>query len=272
MKNKPSIPKNEDFLSILRGSMPTETCASGVEAAWIDAARLAKLVRLLARAGTSAKAVCGIILRALREHYFGPRNAKGGRPRQRAIHGEFGSWNEMLLERVGISDDTATNWMRIADAVERIAEHTGMDIRAICEKLPWDWTPEESAMVESIVYALCEDRTQREILQNDFLSDLGYAPACKPNSSNNPFGKNGGKKKQVSATDLLRERQEAARILFCGTARAGRVGNGSVAMFFTNCVNNGGKDLESLPQAELRNLYENIVKPFADAFRKLAEQ
>jgi hypothetical protein len=41
-------------------------------------------------------------------------------------------------------------------------------------------------------------------------------------------------------------------------------------MFLTNFVNNDGADLEPLPIAELRDLYEHTVKPFAATFRKLA--
>ena len=241
---------------------------AAVEAAWTDAARLAGLVKNYARAGTAAKALCGLRLRALREHYCGPRSAKGGRPKKSEADG---TWTSLLADRLGVDEATAWRWIKMADSVEALAEHQNLDLRTTCEKLPWDWTPEEAAMIDATVHALCEDKTQRQLLQADFLSDLGYESPEKPNSSNNPFGKNGGKKKPASSPAALRaERQAAVRLIFLGTEKAGRVEKGSVAMFMTNFVNTDGIELEALPQAELRDLYEHTVKPFAAAFRKLA--
>lgn len=239
---------------------------AAVDTAWSDAARLAGLIKNYARAGTAAKALCGIRLRALRHHYFGARTV--GRPKK---NDQTESWGNLLADRLGITYQTAENWMKMADAVEAIAERQNLDLRTTCEKLPWDWTPEEAAMIDATVHALCEDKTQRQLLQADFLSDLGFQAPEKPNSSNNPFGKNGGKKKPASTPAALRaERQAAARLIFLGTEKAGRVEKGSVAMFMTNFVNTDGIELEALPQAELRDLYEHTVKPFAAAFRKLA--
>jgi hypothetical protein len=210
-------------------------------------------------------------LRALRVHYFGPRSSKGGRPKKMPNDSGFSSWDSLLADRVGISERVAENWMKMADAIEQLAEHQGLDLRTTCEKLPWDWTPEESALIDATVHKLCEDKSQRELLQADFLSDLGYEAPEKANSSNNPLGKNGGKKKPASTpAALLKERQEAARLIFLGTDKAGRAEKGSVALFMETFIGNKGADLEALPQGELRDLYEHTVKPFAAAFRKLA--
>lgn len=248
-------------LSLIQASALT-----AVETAWNDAARLAGLVKNYARAGTAAKALCGIRLRALREHYFGPRTV--GRPKK----SEAGTtWDNLLADRLGITRQAAENWMKMADAVETLADHEGLDLRSTCEKLPWDWTPEESALIDATVHKLTEDKTQRQLLQADFLADLGYEAPEKTNSSNNPLGRNGGKKKPASSpAALLKERQAAARLMFLGTEKPGRVEKGSVAMFMEHFINNAGEELEALPQAELRDLYENTVKPFVAAFRKLA--
>lgn len=264
-----------DPASMLDGSpntalSPVQVSAlAAVQTAWDDASRLAGLVKNYARAGTAAKALCGLRLRALREHYYGPRNASGGRPKKNDQANT--TWAGLLTERLGITDDTATNWIKMAHAVESLADREGLDLRTVCEKLPWDWTAEETALVDSTVRTLTEDKTQRQLLQADFLTDLGYHEPERPNGSNNPTGKNGGKK-QPPATPaaLLKERQDAARIIFLGTDKPGRIDKGSHAMFMENFINTKGADLEALPQGELRDLYEQTVKPFAAAFRKLA--
>jgi hypothetical protein len=235
--------------------------------AWDDAARLAGLIKNYARAGTAAKALCGIRLRALREHYFGPRKAAGGRPKK----SDTGTtWETLLADKLGITRQTALNWIQMADAVEAIADAQGLDLRTTCEKLPWDWSTEESAMIDATVHKLCEDRTQRQLLQADFLADLGYREPARPNSSNNPTGKNGEKKKPAAnAAELLKQRQIAARLLLYGTEAPGKVALGSHARFLIDMVANGGLDLEALPKAELQSYYEHDLKPFVDLIRSL---
>jgi hypothetical protein len=226
-------------------------------------------VKEFERASTAGKVLAGINLRHLHAHYVGDRNPKGGRPRRKPDANGF-TWPSYLIERFGISDETASRWMKMADAVESIAELEGLDLRTICEKLPWNWTPEESALIDVTVHALCEDKTQRELLQADFLAMLGYKAPEKPNSSNNPFGKNGGKKRPAAnRAELLRERQEAARLILMGTITPGRVEQGSVAMFMENFINTAGADLEALPKIEMKDFYENTLMPFADLIRKM---
>ncbi len=244
---------------------PIEVAAiTATDTAWEDAARLAGLIKNYARAGTAAKALCGIRLRALREHYA----PKGGRPKK----SDTGTWESLLADKLGITRQTALVWIQMADAVEAIADAQGLDLRTTCEKLPWDWSTEESAMIDATVTKLCEDRTQRQLLQADFLSDLGYREPDRPNSSNNPLGKNGGKKAPAANPGaLLKQRQIAARILLYGTEAPGKVALGSHARFLIDMVNNNGLELEALPKAELQNYYDHDLKPFVDLIRKLIQ-
>ena len=246
------------------------TGLAAVESAWTEARRLAGLVKDYSRATTAAKTLCGIRLRAIREFHFGPRDPKGGRPKENPTRVGFGTWGVMLDEQLGgVDERTAERWMKMADAVEALAEAKGLDLQSICEKLPWDWTPEEAAALDATVHKLTEDKTQRQLLQSDFLASLGYeAPGKEKGTA--PAAAAGKKKPASSAKELLRERQEAARLLFLGTAVAGRVEKGSVAMFMEHFTNTGGSEMEALPEAELRDLYEHTVKPFAAAFRKLS--
>jgi hypothetical protein len=254
---------------------PLQSAAlAAVEEAWHEAGRLATLAKNYSRAATGAKALCGIKLAHLRTHYFGERKPQGGRPKKTPNDLGFSTWPDLLADRVGISDECAANWMKMGEAVAMIADNQGTDLREIIVKLPWNWTPEEAAALEAAVHKITDGKSQKDLLnfiQSDFLSDLGYVAPERPNGSNNPAGKNGGKKKPASNPQaLLEERRAAARIAFLGTDKPGRVEQGSVALFMTHFVNEAGQELEALPQAELRDLYEHTVKPFAAVFRKLA--
>jgi hypothetical protein len=253
---------------------PVETAAlATVEATTLEARRLADLVKDYGRAGTAAKTLCGIHLRHIREFHFGPRNPNGGRPKMKTPNvSGFATWGEFLSDRVGITDDTGTNWMKMADAVEALAESKGLDLQSICQKLPWDWTPEETAAIDTTVRALTQDKTQRQLLQADFLSSLGYEEPERSNSSNNPAGNNGGKKKPAaSIQESVRLKQEAARLILFGTVKPGFAERGSIALFMENFIKTEGAEVAALPKQELRDLYEHTIKDFVAAFRKLAE-
>lgn len=253
---------------------PLETAAlATIESTTLEARRLADLVKDYGRAGTAAKTLCGIHLRHIREFYFGPRNPNGGRPKQKTPNvSGFATWGEFLADRVGITDDTGSNWMKMAEAIEALAESKGLDLQSICQKLPWDWTPEETAAIDTTVRALTQDKTQRQLLQADFLSSLGYEEPERQNGSNNPAGKNGGKKQPAASIhESVRLRQEAARLILFGTVKPGFAERGSIALFMENFIKTDGAEVAALPKQELRDLYEHTIKDFVIAFRKLAD-
>lgn len=245
---------------------------AAVETAWSDASRLAGLVKNYARAGTAAKALCGLRLRALREHYFGPRTV--GRPKASA---NDTTWDNLLADRLGITRPTARVWMDLASAVEQLAVREGLDLRATCEKLPWDWTPEESALIEATVNKLTEDKTQRQLLQADFLSDLGYLEPTKPNGSNNPSGVNGGKKKPATSPQQRVEnlRTLARTALFGHDSKDHRPQPGSPAFWLNALVEKQGRvgdaahPAAALTKQERKEIYELLLKPAIDAWKAL---
>lgn len=252
---------------------PAEVGAlAAVETAWTDAARLAGLVKNYARAGTAAKALCGLRLRALREHYFGPRMV--GRPKK---SGMDTTWDGLLADRLGITRQAAENWMKMADAVEQLADRQGLDLRATCEKLPWDWTPEEAAAIEATVNRLTEDKTQRQLLQADFLSDLGYSEPERANASNNPTGKNGGSKQiPVSPQQRVENLRTLARTaLFGHDSKEHRPQPGSPAFWMNSVVDKQGRvgdashPAAALTKQERKEIYELLIKPFVDAWKAL---
>ena len=243
--------------------------AAVVESGWGEARRLAELAKNYSRASTAAKALCGIKLRALREYHFGPRNPNGGRPKKPSA-GQT-TWESMVADKCGIPDRTANTWMKMADVVQGLAEGENLGLRDTLEKLPWDWTPAESAAVDAAVQRLTEDKTQRELLQSDFLSDLGYTAPERINNSNNPLGLNGGKKKVIlNPAQLLKQRQEAARMAIYGKLEPGTRGElGSLVYRMFLQTQDKGKVIEALPKSEMVYFYDYILKPYADLIRKI---
>lgn len=252
---------------------PIETNALlAVQSTEAETQRLVGLVKDFSRGATAAKTMAGINLRHIRTYYFGPRNPNGGRVKKPETVSGYPTWVAYLDDMFGISDETANNWMKLADAVEALAESKGLDLQSICQKLPWDWTPEETAAIDTTVRALTQDKTQRQLLQADFLSSLGYEEPERQNGSNNPAGNNGGKKKPAaSIQESVRLRQEAARLILFGTVKPGFAERGSIALFMENFIKTEGAEVAALPKQELRDLYEHTIKDFVTTFRKLAD-
>lgn len=236
-------------------------------------------VKLCSRATIAATTMAGLHLRALRVIYFGPRNANGGRPRRTPSSAKFPDWSSMLKDVAGIPDPTARRWMKIADAVEAIAEKEGSDVRSICQKLPWDWTPEESDIIEIAIEKLTAEKTQRELLQSDFLSSLGYVEPERINSSNNPLGRNGGKITPAATPEARIEGQRtlARTTLFGHDTKEHRPKPGSPAFWMNSVVDLGlsGKLKESplaaLHRKELKDLHDLLFYPFMEQIKSLLD-
>lgn len=109
--------------------------------------------------------IFGLRLRSIRNRLFGKRVFNGGRPIIRENSRQFPSWSKLLEEEIGVGEATAQNWMRLADAAETLAENEGLSLRNICDKLPWEWTPEEAIFLEATVQKLAEGKTQKQLLE-----------------------------------------------------------------------------------------------------------
>lgn len=114
---------------------------------------------------TVTTVLCGIRLRALRKHYFGPRNKRGGSPMKLYTLGEFKTWAGMLMTLTGLALPCVAHWIRVVDAFQRKAEHEGINLREVLEKPPWDWTPAETFLVNDTVHKFCAGKTQQQILK-----------------------------------------------------------------------------------------------------------
>ncbi|MEO5917374.1 MAG: hypothetical protein ABIS50_24305 [Luteolibacter sp.] len=234
-------------------------------------------VKLCARATLAATTMAGLHLRALRVFCFGDRTV--GRPKRMPQSVTFSNWETLLTDVAGISRDTGERWMKIADAVEAMAAKEGVDVISICQTAPWDWTPEESEKIGDAVHKLTQDKTQRQLLQADFISGLGYVEPERINGSNNPLGHNGGKKQPEATAEAKVEanRLLARTALFGHNSEDHRPRPGSPAFWMNALVDADGKGelakhpLASLSKKELRDLRDLLFKPTMDAFNKLCD-
>ena len=172
----------------------------------------------------------------------------------------------------------------MGSAVEMLAAREQADIRELLTKLPWDWTPDETAALEAAVSRLTDGKTQRQLLQMEFFADLGFEQGANPR---NALGKNQhGKNKMPPATPaaMRAAAQANARQGLFGTQKTNRVEPGSPAWCMEQFAETypehearteipicGPLAMENLPLQERRAFYEHVVKPFASAFRKFAQ-
>ncbi len=92
------------------------------------------------------------------------------------------SWAEFVKSEVGISDDTARNWMNMARAAApRIRKETGFKELPLLN--PSEMTAEQEKSVDAVVHKLADGKSQM-----DFMMELGLAK--KPQGS----GAKGGHK------------------------------------------------------------------------------
>lgn len=242
-----------------------------------DTQRLVGLIKNFSRGTTAAKTMAGINLRHIREYYYGVRNPNGGRPKKTPNVSAFPTWEAYLSDMFDITRDTGENWMKMADAVQALAEAKGLDLPSICQKLPWDWTPEESAAIDATVHKLTQDKTQRELLQSDFLLSLGYEAPERINGSNNQTGVNGGKKPLATSPEHKVEGQRclARTALFGHDSKEHRPKPGSPAFWMNALVHAEGKGelhknpLASLTKKERADIYEFLIQPFVASWKAL---
>ena len=73
----------------------------------------------------------------------------------------------------------------------------------------------------------------------------------------------------LNPAELLKQRQEVARLALFRCDKPGRAEPGSVAHGMVLILNNAGKDIEALPKSEMKYFYDMNLKPFADLIRSI---
>lgn len=96
---------------------------------------------------------------------------QGGRRGQNPNDLGFASWDEFCRARIGISDETARGWMRMAEALKpRLRKLPGLGhlIREIIDRPLSQLGPEKCQLLADAVHKLADGKTQL-----DFMEELG---------------------------------------------------------------------------------------------------
>ncbi len=130
--------------------------------AWIDHAGRFE------RAKTACQVMAGFELLELKRRMgFIQGGCRGQKPNDSV----FASWQEFCRERIGISDDTARGWMRMAEALKpRLRKLPGLGhlIREIIDVPLSQLGPEKCQLLADAVHKLADGKTQL-----DFMEELG---------------------------------------------------------------------------------------------------
>lgn len=149
------------------GEIELTGTAEGVRR-WVDAAEK------FGRCAVACQVMAGFELLELKKAlgFVQGRKPAGGKNRNDC---GFSTWEEYVRSEVGLSDRTAFNWMRMAEAAKpRLKKLSGIGalIRDILTKPVADLSPTETQLLTDAVHKLTDGRTQM-----DFMVELGLAKA-----------------------------------------------------------------------------------------------
>jgi hypothetical protein len=102
---------------------------------------------------------------------------QGGCRGQKPNDSVFASWQEFCRDQIGISDDTARGWMRMAEALKpRLRKLPGLGhlIREIIDVPLAQLSPEKCRLLEDAVHKLADGKTQL-----DFMTELGLVKSAQ---------------------------------------------------------------------------------------------
>lgn len=181
------------------------TIQSGVTAAatWDAVKYWAVLAAKFSHASVAAQVMAGFTLNELKKAH----NIKPGNPH----HGELPnglvikSWPELVAEHAGISDETARNWMKMADGVKSRWKKLAPQekLKALMSVPPSAWSEDDTKLVSDSLHKVTDGQTQ-----TDFMRELGLAKKKpgNPNAGNHEHGK----KKKLTTAEAAAEIERMA--------------------------------------------------------------
>lgn len=226
------------------------------------------------KATTMGMVIIGFHLRAIRDKHF-PSKKSGGRPNAKHNQTGYTSFEDLCKIEFNISGTSYKRWINMAESVEQKMALTGDSLATCFEKLPWDWTAEESTLIEGAVAAITEGHTQKEILswQCQTMIDLNLAgtPTIRDlHGTNNPSGKNGATtpKPHLTQEQYTAAQIQAARSYFYGTPDPGKCAPESLCFSLMEAAKPGSL-LQYLPAAEREFFADHVLKPLLSLIRSL---
>lgn len=186
---------------------------------WAGVAYWSRLVGRLEHARLAAQVMCGFSLLELHKQYRvrAGRPAKGKLPKSLVISSERdgslggtdvnpnASWPDLVRQHAGISDETARNYMAMAEACRpRLKKlQSGPRLRELLLLPPSSWSDDDMTLVSAAVRKLSDGRTQL-----DFMSELGLIKTGpNPTGGARPQGQPKSQLEQLEQT-VIQVREE----------------------------------------------------------------
>lgn len=179
-----------------------ETMEVRIEGTAASARRWVDMAQRFARCTLACQVMAGFELEAIKK----ARGVKRGGDRRSnpSIPGLI--WEDFVRQEVGISADTASVWMRMAEAVKpRLKKLPGAGelLREILAKPVAELTEAQASLLAETVRKICDGRTQL-----DFLLELGLAKA--PQGSAATGGDHGGGRKPLTPEEQFEAQRQLA--------------------------------------------------------------
>lgn len=170
-------------------------------ATWQTVKHWADLSAKFQHASVAAQVMAGFGLLELRKQHF----AQGKRPDDNLAEsfGEVGAgWQKHVKEEVGISDDTARNWMKMAEGIKAKWKKLAPQerLKELMAVSPNEWNDADVKLVSESLHKVTDGQTQLE-----FMRDLGLAK--KPPGNKEAHGQ--GKRRLTTAEQAAQLRQFA---------------------------------------------------------------
>ena len=198
-------------------TIPTVQSGVTTAAAWDTVKYWATLAGKFQHASVAAQVMCGFALTELKKKH-GIRQGKRTDLQLPDQSGSSPSWETLVEQYAGISDDTAGNWMKMSDGIKSRWKKLAPQekLKELMAVPPSQWSEDDTKLVSDSLHEVTDGQTQ-----TDFMRELGLAKK-KPGNPN-ATGPSGPQKKLSTAEAAA----EMRRIALEDSGRMGMVINAS---------------------------------------------
>ena len=173
---------------------------NGTTDPWSKVREYANLANKFAHASLAAQVMAGFELAELKKQ----NGIRSGRPAKLPHDVVIKSWEELVKENCGISDETARRWIEMADGIR--ARWKKLAPEAILKELMAtpisEWDDSDIKVVEEALYKATDGATQLE-----FMRELGLAKQKPGNPDAGAHGK--GSRKLTTEEQVIKGKQIA---------------------------------------------------------------
>jgi hypothetical protein len=156
-------------------------------ASWTEVRYYVGLATKCAQAGLAAQVMAGFALAELRKQHGTNQGRRRDLPATSPNDSDKLNWPELVKKHAGVSDDTARNWIRMAEGIKaRWKKLAPQDRLHELMRLPVsDWTDQDAELVSDAVAKVTDGSTQLEFMrelgiakQRQGAGATGRAPGC----------------------------------------------------------------------------------------------